>query len=316
VRLLLVVNSSASSVTARRRVLVARELAGAHDDVSVEVVETRRRGHATSLARAAARQGVDAVVVLGGDGTLNEVATALTGTDTALAPLPGGSTNVFARTLGLPEDPVTAATVTASSLAAGCIRSAGLGEVNGRAFTFHTGVGWDADLVSVVERHAELKRHAGHALFVWAGLESFLFRYDRRQPHFSVHFDDGTTVDDGFFTVVLNSDPYTFVGTRPFTVCPDATLDRGLAVVTLRSMELRRFLPVMADALRGDGGVRASRWVDVRTDVTSVVIRRRTTMPYQVDGDHLGEADELRFRHRPDAIRLVVPAGSDALAAA
>ncbi|NDE81581.1 MAG: diacylglycerol kinase family lipid kinase, partial [Actinobacteria bacterium] len=104
-RILLVVNSFASSVTARNTVIVHRALSRAHD---VQVVETNRRGHATRFAQDAAHRGVDLVISFGGDGTLNEVATGVAGTDTALGVLPGGSTNVFARTIGLPNDPVAA----------------------------------------------------------------------------------------------------------------------------------------------------------------------------------------------------------------
>jgi diacylglycerol kinase family enzyme len=98
-RILLVVNSFASSVTARNTVVVQRRLSHGND---VEVVETNRRGHATRFAHDAARRGIDVVIGYGGDGTLNEVATGIAGTDTALGVLPGGSTNVFARTLGSP----------------------------------------------------------------------------------------------------------------------------------------------------------------------------------------------------------------------
>ena len=77
VRLLLVVNSSASSVTARGRVVITKALSADHD---VTVAETTRRGHATRLAQGAAADGVDVVVVFGGDGTLNEAANGLAGT--------------------------------------------------------------------------------------------------------------------------------------------------------------------------------------------------------------------------------------------
>lgn len=275
------------------------------------VAETRRRGHATSLARAAARNGTDAVVVLGGDGTLNEVATALAGTECALAALPGGSTNVFARTLGLPEDPVQAATVIAHSLQTGRVRSIALGEVNGRHFTFHAGIGWDAALVEQVERHAEMKRYAGHLLFIWAGLRTFTGAYDRRTPHFDVAFDDGEVIEGAFFTLVMNSDPYTFVGSRPFRVSPAADLRSGLSVITMTSLTLSNFLPSLVDALVRRDGIRERPGTIIRERVRGVTVTRRTAMPYQIDGDFLGEADELRFTHHPDAIRLVVPAGAD-----
>ena len=104
-KVLLLVNSSASSVTARGRVVIQKALSADHD---VTLAETSRRGHATRLAQGAAADGVDVVVVLGGDGTLNEAANGLAGTSSALAALPGGSTNVFARTIGLPNDPIEA----------------------------------------------------------------------------------------------------------------------------------------------------------------------------------------------------------------
>ena len=153
------VNAFASSVTARNTVVVHRALSHGND---VEVVETNRRGHAIRFAQDAARRGVDVVIGFGGDGTLNEVATGVAGTDTALAILPGGSTNVFARTLGMPNDPVPAVQLLANGIAAGDIRPIGLGHVNGRYFCFHTGIGYDAAVVREVERRASMKRWLNH----------------------------------------------------------------------------------------------------------------------------------------------------------
>src|SRR5579871_7020381 len=138
-RLLLLVNTSASSVTPRARVVIQKALAADHD---VHVVETSRRGHATRLALGAAADGVDVVVALGGDGTLNEAANGLAGTGTALAVVPGGSTNVFARTIGLTNDPIEATGELLAALGNGVggIKRVGLGNVNGRRFLFHVGV--------------------------------------------------------------------------------------------------------------------------------------------------------------------------------
>jgi diacylglycerol kinase family enzyme len=304
VKVLLVVNPSASSVTARRQVIIRALLAAEHD---VTTVETNRRGHATKQALDAARSGTEVVVVLGGDGTLNEVANGIVGTGCALAALPGGSTNVFARAIGLPDEPVDAALVMVESMRERRIRPVGVGSVNGRYFLFHVGVGWDAALVREVERRSELKRYASHALFVYAGIRTFFGGYDRRRPHFSVIHADGTRIDDGYFDVCLNLNPYTFVGSRPFNVAPDATLDRPLANLCLRSMRTIPFLGLIARAL-GDGSrVKRSKVVDYRPDLASVVIEGHGPVPYQVDGDHLGEIDRLELRHHPGAMRLVVP---------
>jgi diacylglycerol kinase family enzyme len=304
VRILLIVNASASSVTARGRVVIAKALAADH---RVTVAETSRRGHATRLARGAAADGADLVVVLGGDGTLNEAANGLAGTDTALAALPGGSTNVFARTLGLPDDPIEATGVLLDALARGAIRRVGLGVANGRYFLFHVGIGFDAAVVAQVERRGSLKRWASHALFAWAGVDTWLRHYERDRPRFAVRIEGRTTVDDGVFAICENTDPYTFVGTRPFTVAPGADLDNALFVVTLRTLDAIPLLGVLASALGSGRRMRRSRHVAVGDDVTSIEVDGYGPFPYQVDGDYLGEVEQLTLRHEPDALALVVP---------
>lgn len=303
-KLLLLVNSSASSVTPRTRVVIRKALSADHD---VEVAETNRRDHATSLARGAAHAGVDVVVVLGGDGTLNEAANGLAGSDTALAALPGGSTNVFARTIGLPNDPIEATSDLLDALARRAIRPIGLGNVNGRFFLFHTGVGFDAAIVAQVEKRSGMKRYLGHALFIYAGIETTVAHYDRSRSHFSVHHADGAVVDDGYMTIVLNTNPYTYLGHRPFNLAPDAGFDRGLAVVTVRTMKVLPFLGIAVSALASGEHMRRSKHVDYRTDVEACEVVAHGAMPYQVDGDHLGAVDRLEFTHEPEALRLVLP---------
>jgi diacylglycerol kinase family enzyme len=284
-------------------VIVHRRLSRGHD---VEVVETNRRGHATRFAHDAVRRGVDVVIGFGGDGTLNEVATGIAGSNTALGVLPGGSTNVFARTLGMPNDPVRAVEYLANGIDAGDFRPIGLGQVNGRYFCFHTGVGFDAAVVERVEQRGSLKRWLGHPLFIWAGLTTWLTGYDRRTPHFCVHGDGGPPIDDGYFTIVLNTNPYTYLGNRPLDLSPAATLNRGLVAVTFRTMSAPAILSSLAGALRG-GGVEASKHLDYRIDVERLVIEHETPFPYQVDGDALGSTTRLEFEHVPDAVRLVTP---------
>ncbi len=302
-RILLVVNSFASSVTARNTVIVHRRLSRGHD---VEIVETHRRGHATRFAHDAARRGIDVVIGFGGDGTLNEVATGIAGTDTALGVLPGGSTNVFARTLGLPNDPVEAADHLANGIDASDMRPIGLGQVNGRYFCFHTGVGFDAAVVERVERRGSLKRWLGHPLFIWSGLSTWMTGYDRRTPHFRLSGDGGPDVPDGYFTIVLNTNPYTYLGNRPLDLSPAATLERGLVAITFTTMNAAAILTSLAGALRG-GGVEPAPHLDIRVDVAHLVIEHESPFPYQVDGDALGSTKRLEFAHVPDAVQLVFP---------
>ncbi|MCH7789401.1 MAG: diacylglycerol kinase family lipid kinase [Acidobacteria bacterium] len=303
-QVLLIVNPTASSVTARTRVVIQKALSADHD---LTVAETSRRGHAARLAQGAANAGANVVVVLGGDGTLNEAANGLVGTDTALAPLPGGSTNVFARTLGLPDEPTEATGALLNSLDERAITSVGLGSVNGRYFLFHCGVGFDAAVVEQVEKRGGLKRYAGHPLFIYSAFDTWLRQFDHKNPLFAVHHSDGSVVNDGFFTLCMNTNPYTYLGNTPLDVAPDASLDRPLVVLTIRKLSAAALSSLAVAALRRGNGLASHRRVDYRTDVESAVLKGFRPMPYQVDGDFLGAVDELRFTWRRDALRLVVP---------
>lgn len=338
-------NTAASSVTGRRRVLIHKALSADHE---VRLIATQRRDHASKLARSAAGDGTDAVVVLGGDGTLNEAANGLAGSDTALAVLPGGSTNVFARILGLPDDPIDAVAELLDALERSSIEPIGLGSVNGRYFLFHCGIGFDAAVVAEVERRGPWKRWAGHPLFIYAAATTWLRGVDRRRAPLEVRgpaadeaaggaadsggtavsdtadgggaseregsTSDGTdgggpdddTADRGFLTMILNANPYTFLGDRPLDLVPEASLDTPLAAVTVTDLSLSRLLPLVGRAL-GSGDVRGCRGVRVRTGLRSATVDADPPVPYQIDGDHLGSGRRFDIRWAPEALKLVVP---------
>ncbi len=301
-RILLIVNSFASSVTPRNTVLVHEHLAKHHD---VQVVETNERGHATRFAQDAAARGLDAVVGFGGDGTLNEIATGLAGSDTALAMLPGGSTNVFVRTLGIANDPMVALTQLMAGIDRNEIERVSLGQANGRYFTFHAGIGYDAAVVEQVERRSSLKRLVGQPLFAYSALHSWFKSYDRKYPHFTMNID-GRAIPNGFFSVVLNTNPYTFVGKHPIHLSSAASLEKKLVVVTFRKMTTPLMLKTLYSALRR-GGLETSSGIDIATDVEHVKIEFPAPFPYQLDGDYLGDTTSIDIKHCPEALRLVRP---------
>ena len=269
------------------------------------VAETSRRGHATRLAQDAAGSNVDVVVVLGGDGTLNEAANGVVGSDTALAILPGGSTNVFARTIGVVDDPVEATGQLVAALASRSMRRVGVGVVNGRYFLFHVGMGFDAAVVAQVERRATFKRYASHPLFVYAAFATWFGHFDRSRPRFSVHLADGTVIDDGYLGICLNSNPYTYLGSRPLDLAPDASMTTAMAMVTVRTLEFWPFIGIVASALGSGHRLRRHRRVDYRAGVHSLTVRGHGAFPYQVDGDYLGEVAEARFSIMPQALNVV-----------
>jgi diacylglycerol kinase family enzyme len=304
VRILLIVNETASAVTPRRRVLVQRIFGADH---KLEVEETSRRGHAARIARGAALDGVEVVAVFAGDGTLNEAADGLARTATALAPLPGGSTNVFARSIGVAYDPVEAAEQLRRSLARGSFRRIGLGAANARRFLFHAGLGLDAAVIAQVERRSFLKRYGAHALFVAATVDTWLRHYDHRRPRFRIELENGEVVGDSAFAIVSNQRPWTYLGKRPIMIAPDAGLDVPLTVTLFRSLELPVLLGGAALALRG--GRRLSRHPKVahRSHLYSLTATGHGPFPWQVDGDYMGETEHLAFTWEQDALTIVMP---------
>ena len=179
--------------------------------------------------------------------------------------------------------------------------------MNGRYFLFHVGMGFDAAVVAQVERRAALKRYAGHPLFVYAGFTTWLRHYDRGRPRLAVHTPDGALVDDGYLCLCFNSNPYTYLGTRPLNVAPDADLERGLVAVTFRTLDAVPLLALLGSALGTGSWLRRHRKIDYRTDLSALTVRGHGPFPYQVDGDYLGESDRLSFHHEPDALTVVVP---------
>jgi diacylglycerol kinase family enzyme len=288
-------------------VVIQKALSADHD---VTLAETGRRGHATRLAQGAAADGYDVVVVLGGDGTLNEAANGLAGSQCALGVLPGGSTNVFARTIGLANDPIEATGELLGALGRpDSARRIGMGSVNGRYFLFHVGVGFDAAVVEQVERRSGLKRWAGHPLFVYAGFATWFRHYDRKGPAMCVRFPDGSSLDDAYMAICLNTNPYTFLGNVPLNLAPETTLDAPITLVTFRSLGFVTILRVVASAAGYGPPPRRYRKIDYRPGLTGFTVLGRRPIPYQVDGDYLGTGEEFIFRYEPAVLRLVMPGG-------
>jgi len=302
-RLLLLVNTSASSVTARARVVIQKALSAGHD---VTLKQTNRRGHAASLAQGAAADGVDAVVVLGGDGTLNEAANGLAGSTTALAVLPGGSTNVFARTIGMANEPMEATGQLLEALATGSVHKVGLGRANGRYFLFHAGIGFDAAVVARVERQAALKRYAGPALFAISALATWAEGRNRHRPLFSVT-SDGIPIENSYFCICLNTDPYTFLGNRPMHLAPGTTLATRLSLVSFDMLTFGIILRALAATFGTGSKAGTIAHVTVTQDVAGATICSRRPVPYQLDGDYVGEAERIEIKWETEILALVMP---------
>jgi diacylglycerol kinase family enzyme len=302
-RMLVIVNPYATTMSDRLRHLVVYALQGRY---AVHAVDTQRRGHATELCREAAREGYDVVVAFGGDGTVNEAANGLIGSQTPLTCLPGGSNNVFCKMLGIPADVVDATEHLMLMADDWQPRPADLGVANGRRFTFAAGMGLDASVVERVDAHPHLKTRFGVWYFTVAAVQTFLRRYVVHPPQLEVEAD-GRTIR-GVSAFFQNGSPYTYFKNRPVDLVSGARLDSGdLAGVVLTRANPVDVPTVMARALSGAARMGRHRRVESFAGVQSATVRSLDgrPVPFQVDGDHVGDAEMVAFSVEPAAIQVV-----------
>ncbi|MDP9135781.1 MAG: diacylglycerol kinase family lipid kinase [Actinomycetota bacterium] len=303
-RMLIIVNPYATTVSDRLRNLVVYALAARYD---VEAVDTERRDHATQICRAAASERYDLVVAFGGDGTVNEAANGLLGSDTPLSCLPGGATNVFHRTLGIPGDVVDATEHLLALADDFRPRKVDVGLVNGRAFVFSAGVGLDASVVERVDAHPRLKARLGPYYYSWAAISTFNRRYLVKPPRMKVTVGDEQV--DAVTVIAQNSDPFTYFGTRPIRVCEDAGLESGsLSVGVLRKatpLELPTLIPRLLSGRAST--VSKHRQITPFPGIAEALVESADgrPLPVQVDGDYIGAEQSVRFSAAPGALTVV-----------
>jgi diacylglycerol kinase family enzyme len=299
----LIMNPHATRVSERVRREVTDALAAEH---KVVVHLTGQPGHGSALANRAVDDGAELVVVLGGDGTINEVVNALCGTDVPLGLAGGGKTNVFARGLGLPADTRHACERLLELLHAGTTRRVSLGRAGGRVFAFGAGLGLDGAIVREVERRRRARQLYGDSAYVAAGLKTLFLGYDREHPHLKVRRGAGQALLTGFFALVSNGDPFTYLGRRAFRPTPQATWEGGLDVLVGQTMSA----PAITRALTGMLSPRprpSYPRFPVLHDQRSFVLESDVPLPFQLDGEYLGDYTRVDFRCEERALSVVAP---------
>ena len=304
-RALLVVNPKATTATARGRDVLARALGS---DLKLDVVETERRNHAIALGARAVDEAYDLVVVLGGDGTVTEVVNGILRDGPrsdlpALAAVPGGSTNVFHRALEIPRDPVEATGLLLDAIREGRSRRIGLGKANDRWFTFTAGIGLDADAVRAIERARDKGKAPTPTRYAATALKRFLTATDRRHPALTLELPGEEPLTDLYLAIVGNCWPWTYFGSRPVVLTKTASFDAGLDLVVRRRLGTLGTLWAASGMLAG-AGLRGKA-TTVLTDLREFRIRADRPMHLQVDGDYLGETDDVAFESVPGAIRVI-----------
>jgi diacylglycerol kinase family enzyme len=304
VRGLLIINPHATTTGDETAKQVASSLAGL---VDLEVVHTQYRGHAQELAAAACDE---LVIVLGGDGAINEAVNGImsrppcAGDPPVLAVIPGGGGNVLARGLGVPMDTAAAVARIEQVITAGRYRTIGLGLAGDRYFTFSAGLGMDAEVVGEVDR----VRAAGHresaSLFLGLMMRSYYSGTDRRTPALTLERDGDKAVADLFLTIITNRSQWTYFRSRAVLPVPNPDFSSGLDVLALRRVRLTTIFSAVGQMLWIRRRSPRGRNLLTVPGLESFTVRSARPIAFQVDGEYLGETEAVRFQFIPHAIRV------------
>jgi len=304
VRGILIVNPHATSMSGTVCELVVRSLAGL---VDVRVERTKYRGHACELAAAADDE---LVIVLGGDGSINEVVNGVMsrGEDEGSEPpliavIPGGGGNVFAQALGLPADAAAAIRKVRDVIAAQSYRTIGLGLAGDRYFTFSAGLGMDAEVVREVDRLRDAGRRESASLFLRTMVRHY-YRTERRIPSLTVERDGQPPITDLFLTIITNRSPWTYFRTRAVLPVPHPDFNSGLDLLAMRQVRLTTIFYLVSQMLWVRRRPPRARDVLAVHGAESLTVRSARPVAFQVDGEYLGEIEAIKFQFVPRALRV------------
>jgi len=293
-------------MTGRDAGLVVRALGSR---LELDTRQTQYRGHAGKLAAAAATEGYDLVVTFSGDGTVNEVVNGLMRipepTDRpAIAPIPGGGANVFARTLGLPPGAGQAVQHILGAVASGGRRKIGLGLAGDRYFTFSAGLGIDAEVSGDMEQQRARGRRASVAAYLQTVVRRY-YRPDRRRPALTLRTPGRPPVSGLFMGVVTNSSPWTYLGSRPVRLAHE-DFSSGLDLFAMRRLRTLTTLAALGHMMHShEGDLPAGRDVVSASALSELAFEAERPIAFHIDGEYLGETESVAFRFVPDALCVI-----------
>ncbi|HEU4752546.1 MAG TPA: YegS/Rv2252/BmrU family lipid kinase, partial [Armatimonadota bacterium] len=268
--------------------------------LELELTETQRGRGAAPLAREALADGVERVIVSGGDGSVAEAAGALAGTDAVLGVVPGGTGNLLAVNLGLPPDCPRAMELALH----GEPRRIDVGVANGRPFLILAGIGADARMVKDADREA--KRRFGALAYFLAAWKNI----GRPLAPYRVTIDGRRIRCRAQAVLVANLGRIT----GGVELIPGSHPDDGLLeIAVLRARNVRELAAVAWSALRGER--RRDRLFQTFSG-RHVLVETRRPEPFEVDGNDLGVTTRLEVTVRPGALKIVAPPPGEAVAPA
>jgi diacylglycerol kinase family enzyme len=312
VRAVLIVNPNATSTTPAGRDLLAHALESRLD---LTVVHTDHRGHAIEIGRDSARDGVDALIVHGGDGTVNEVVNGVLGERgpggeaPAVGVVPGGSANVFARALGISPDPIEATNQLVDLLSeyrrTQRWRRIGLMDCGERWAVFTAGMGVDGDVVAAVEEQRAKGRTVTASRYIRVAVREVLASA-RKEPALTLHLPDAEPVAGVHFAFVSNSSPWTYANARPVWTNPGTTFETGLGVFATTSMNVWANLGLVRRMLSQRARIEARHLIR-DDDLPWLRVTSAVPVACQIDGDYAGLRETMTFTSVPDALAVIAP---------
>ena len=309
---LLVVNPRATTTSARTREVIVHALSASLD---LDIADTTHRTHATDLARQARRDGLDVVLTLGGDGTVNEVVNGLLadgpGHDVPmLGTVPGGSANVFARSIGLPADPIEATGALIESIEHKRSRTIGLGTAayDGRTrwFLCNAGLGVDAEIIEQMERQRAEGKEATPSRYFQTAVRQILVTTERREPALVVSRPGVPDVEGVFLAIVQNSSPWTFLGPLPIDPCPRASFDAGLDLFAPRSLAVLHTLGHVRQMITRRQRRYPFGGLLTLHDQSQMHVEAVRPTSLQIDGEAVGGVSAVTFRSSPRALSVLI----------
>jgi diacylglycerol kinase family enzyme len=277
------------------------------------VANTSARNDATEIARGAIQQGIEIVIGLGGDGTINEIANGLLADGPnlqgpILAAIPGGNGNVFVRNMGLSENPLEATAQILSCIDAKKFKSIGVGKIAtnniSRWFLFNAGIGLDAAVIAEMETRRANGKIVSDTGYAVLALRELFAKTDRRHPALSLASDSGDVHRDAYFALIVNLAPWAYLGSRPLNPLPLAGHDTALDVYAPTSLSIPAVFKLGRRALIGKSAPSDSNVISL-IDQSQVHVQAERALWIQVDGDVIAQSTELTATHVPNALRTV-----------
>lgn len=325
---LLIANPESTSQTAELFRRVVPKLL-ATDGISLETRFTHYGGHAEEMVSGMTRDEFDVIIPAGGDGTVNEVINGLLGSAEgeianwqdvpAVAVLPTGSANVFARALGYPSDTYAAAEMLVNLLRQDLRRTISLGtwkgdEEDARWFAVNAGFGIDAEVIERMERARSKGFAASPLLYLQVSARAWM-KAQMTPPEITVEALDQEGGELKRENVPMlfasNTNPWTFLGPLPVVTNPGNSFDMGLGLFGVTSVRGAGGVAAMMHLIGVGHGKRYEKLVAKRTiefdNAEHVTLTCKTRQRFQVDGEFEGEHIRVHLESLADALEVFAP---------